>query len=140
MFEVVNRSLALLKTSTLLRSYASQTRLGARLVRHALFLKTNEEPELLSYFEQPVIPVEPQPSDEPGPANAGDQAEGNPSPREREVLHLLADGKSNKEIALILAISTRTVEAYRARVMTKLDLHTTAALVRYAVRHKIIEA
>jgi DNA-binding CsgD family transcriptional regulator len=53
---------------------------------------------------------------------------------------LLSDGKSSKEIATILDISTRTVESYRARIMLKLDLHSTAALVRYAVRAKIIEA
>jgi DNA-binding NarL/FixJ family response regulator len=52
----------------------------------------------------------------------------------------LADGKSNKEIGFLLEISTRTVECYRARIMTKLDLHSTAALVRYAIRHHIIEA
>lgn len=63
-----------------------------------------------------------------------------PSPREREVLRFLADGKSNKEIGSILDISKRTVECYRARIMFKLDLHSTAALVRYAVRNKIVEA
>jgi DNA-binding CsgD family transcriptional regulator len=51
----------------------------------------------------------------------------------------LADGKSSKEIGSILDISTRTVECYRARIMLKLDLHSTAALVRYAVRNNIVE-
>ncbi len=60
--------------------------------------------------------------------------------REREVLQLLAEGKSNKEIATILEISVNTVEAHRASIMSKLDLHSLSQLVRYAIRNKIIEA
>jgi DNA-binding NarL/FixJ family response regulator len=52
----------------------------------------------------------------------------------------LADGKSNKEIGIVLDISARTVECYRARIMLKLDLHSTAALVRYAIRNNIVDA
>lgn len=63
-----------------------------------------------------------------------------PTPRELEIIKLLAQGNSSKEIASSLRIATRTVEAYRAQIMHKLDLHSTAALVRYAVRHKIVEA
>jgi DNA-binding CsgD family transcriptional regulator len=62
-----------------------------------------------------------------------------PSPRELQVLRHLATGQSNKEIGLALGISTRTVETYRARIIRKLSLHSTAELVRYAIRHKIIE-
>jgi DNA-binding NarL/FixJ family response regulator len=62
------------------------------------------------------------------------------SAREREVTQLLAKSKSNKEVSSILGISVKTVETYRARVMLKLDLHSLAELVRYAVRHKMIEA
>jgi len=63
-----------------------------------------------------------------------------PTPREVEIIRLLAQGKANKEIATALNIATRTVEARRAQIMLKLDLHSTAALVRYAVRAKIVEA
>ena len=63
-----------------------------------------------------------------------------PTPRELEIIRLLAQGNSSKEIASSLRIATRTVEAHRAQIMHKLDLHSTAALVRYAVRHKIVEA
>ena len=63
-----------------------------------------------------------------------------PSPREHQVLHLLTTGKSNKEIGSALEISTRTVETYRARLMNKLKLHSTAELVRYAIRNKIVVA
>ena len=60
--------------------------------------------------------------------------------REREVIVLLARGKSNKEIAAILTISTRTVEAHRARIMLKLNLHSLSELIRYAVRSQMIPA
>ena len=55
------------------------------------------------------------------------------------MLLLLAEGKANKEIAALLNLSTRTIEGYRARIMQKLGLHSTAALVRYAVRNKLVE-
>ena len=56
------------------------------------------------------------------------------SSREREVLKMLAEGKTSKEIAALLVISTRTVEHHRAKIQCKLNLKTTADLVRYAVR------
>lgn len=58
--------------------------------------------------------------------------------REREVLQLLAEGKSNKEVASILDLSTYTVETHRTNLMHKLNLHNTAEIVLYAVRKKII--
>jgi DNA-binding CsgD family transcriptional regulator len=61
------------------------------------------------------------------------------SPRERAVLRLLADGKNNKEVGALLGISVRTAEAYRARLMNKVEIHSLAHLVRFAVRNKIIE-
>src|SRR5579859_3686709 len=61
------------------------------------------------------------------------------TPREREVLQLLAEGKSNKEIAGLLGISAKTAETHRANIMLKLDFHSITELVRYAVRNKIIE-
>ena len=60
------------------------------------------------------------------------------TPREREVLQLLAEGKSNKEVAILLNISVNTAEAHRANIMLKLDLRSLADLVMYAVRNKII--
>lgn len=58
--------------------------------------------------------------------------------REKEVLQLLAEGKSNKEVATILELATATVETHRTRLMQKLDLHSAADIVLYAVRKKII--
>jgi len=60
--------------------------------------------------------------------------------REREIVQLLAEGKTNKEVAVALGISVKTVDAHRANVMHKLDLHSVADLVRYAIRNQIIEA
>ncbi len=58
--------------------------------------------------------------------------------RECEVVRLLAEGKSNKEIAPLMSISVKTVETYRSRIMWKLDLHSVAHLVRYAVQNKLV--
>jgi two-component system, NarL family, response regulator NreC len=59
--------------------------------------------------------------------------------REREVLQLIAEGKTNKEIATSLNLSVYTVEAHRGRVMEKLNLHSTGELVRFAVRSGLID-
>ena len=60
------------------------------------------------------------------------------SDREKEILQLLAEGKSNKEVATILDLSPYTVETHRTHIMQKLDLHSAVDLVLYAVRKKII--
>lgn len=61
------------------------------------------------------------------------------SPREHEVLQLIAEGYTNKQIAEILTLSIKTVQAHRANIMSKLDLHDRSDLVKYAIRKKIIE-
>lgn len=61
------------------------------------------------------------------------------SDREREVLQLVAEGKSSKEIAQILALSVSTVESHRKHIMEKLNLHNTAAVVRFAIRKGIVQ-
>jgi len=60
------------------------------------------------------------------------------TPREREILQLLAEGKSNKDVANLLNISVNTAEAHRANIMVKLDLHSLPELVLYAIRKNII--
>jgi DNA-binding NarL/FixJ family response regulator len=62
------------------------------------------------------------------------------TPRERQIIQLLAEGKSNKEAAAALGLSVKTVEAHRANVMRKLRLRSASDLVRYAVRNKIVQA
>jgi len=61
------------------------------------------------------------------------------SPREREVLQLIAEGHTNKQIAEILCISIKTVQAHRTNLMSKLDLHDKGELIKYAIQKKIIE-
>jgi two-component system response regulator NreC len=62
------------------------------------------------------------------------------SDRERQVLQLVAEGKTTKEIATILGISAKTAESHRSNIMDKLDIHETAGLVRYAIRHGLIQS
>lgn len=62
------------------------------------------------------------------------------TPREREVLCLVAEGKTTKEIAAALGISVKTAEAHRGALMRKLDIHETATLVRYAIRRGLVRA
>jgi len=62
------------------------------------------------------------------------------SGRERQVLQLVAEGKSTKEVASVLGISVKTAESHRSRLMRKLDIHETATLVRYAVRRGLVGA
>ena len=59
--------------------------------------------------------------------------------RERQVLQLVGEGKSTKEIAALLGISTKTAESHRTRLMRKLDIHETASLVRYAIRRGLVQ-
>jgi DNA-binding NarL/FixJ family response regulator len=61
------------------------------------------------------------------------------TPREREVLQLLAEGKNSKDAAAILGITLKTVETHRANLMAKLDLHSLSSLVRYAIRNKLVQ-
>ena len=61
------------------------------------------------------------------------------SGRERQVLQLIAEGKSTKDVACLLGISVKTAESHRSRLMQKLDIHETASLVRYAVRRGLVQ-
>lgn len=61
------------------------------------------------------------------------------TPREREVLQLVAEGKTTKEAAAVLGVSVKTAESHRTRIMEKLDIHETASLVRYAIRRGLVQ-
>jgi DNA-binding NarL/FixJ family response regulator len=61
------------------------------------------------------------------------------TPREREVLKLIAEGNTNQEIAEALTLSKKTVESHRANIMRKLDLHDVTELVKYAIRKGLIQ-
>jgi DNA-binding NarL/FixJ family response regulator len=60
--------------------------------------------------------------------------------RQREILHMIAEGKNTKEIASILEVSVKTVESHRLQLMARLDIHDVAGLVRYAIRNGLVEA
>jgi two-component system response regulator NreC len=61
------------------------------------------------------------------------------TPREREVLQLIAEGYTNKEIAEILSLSVKTIQSHRTNLMSKLDLHDRGELIKYAIQKKIID-
>jgi DNA-binding NarL/FixJ family response regulator len=75
-----------------------------------------------------------------GKSLKGETSGGRLTPREREIVQLLAEGLTNKEVATTLHISVKTAETHRTNIMRKLDLHSVSELVRYAVRNHIIEA
>ena len=60
------------------------------------------------------------------------------TPRQREILQLIAEGKSTKQMALSLNLSVKTVETHRAQLMDRLQIHNIAGLVRYAIRNDLI--
>jgi DNA-binding NarL/FixJ family response regulator len=71
---------------------------------------------------------------------SGAQAPQDPlTPRERQVLQLVAEGRTSKEIAVQLGLTVKSAESYRTRIMDKLDIHDTAGLVRYAIRQRLVE-
>ncbi|MFL5132013.1 response regulator transcription factor [Microvirga tunisiensis] len=69
----------------------------------------------------------------------GPLADGALTTRERSVVQLIAEGHSNKEAAQILSLNLKTVESHRASAMRKINAHSTATLVRYAIRNKLVE-
>lgn len=73
------------------------------------------------------------------PEHAGDDPIASLTPRQREVLQLLAEGRSAKEIASNLEISARTVEFHKYQMMETLDLHTNAELIHFAIKHRLVE-
>jgi len=60
------------------------------------------------------------------------------TPREREIVLLLAEGKSSKEVAVALGVSVKTAETHRSNIMRKLELHSVSELVLYAIRNNIV--
>lgn len=72
---------------------------------------------------------------------SGHRASSDPlSVRERQVLQLITEGKTTRDLSAALGVSVKTAESYRARLMAKLDIHDIAGLVRYAIRHGLIDA
>ena len=127
--EVVREVLKAGARAYVLKSDADQNLVAAieALLQHKPFLTSNVTDVVLSdYLNGQIDAAEPQPRSRI-------------TRREREIIQLLAEGKSNKEVALTLDISTRTAEAHRANIMHKLGFDSLGDLVRYAIRNKIIE-
>lgn len=113
-----------------LKSDADQNLIAAAeaLLQHKVFLTSGVTDVVLSGFLS-------------GSTSSPDAAPvRNVTPREREIIQLLAEGKSNKEVAAVLNVSTRTIETHRANIMHKLDIDSLSGLVRYAIRNKIVQA
>jgi DNA-binding NarL/FixJ family response regulator len=118
------------------RGYMLKSDAGRELVlavhalrQHQPFLTTKISEIVLSgYLRKSAQPAVPQTGSAP-----------RLTPREREILQLLAEGNSNKEVAAKLGISVKTAETHRSRVMAKLNLNSITDLVRYAVRNGIVE-
>jgi DNA-binding NarL/FixJ family response regulator len=78
--------------------------------------------------------------DRPAKSDSGEMALDVLTPRQREILQLVAEGRSTKEVAQLLDLSVKTVETHRAQIMDRLDVHDLAGLVRYAIRTGLISA
>jgi len=122
---------------------------GQDLVQEAMdagaqgfLLKENTFDELMDALQtvgQGGMYVSPAPGCRmPSERFSGPRNESQLTPREREILKNIASGLSNKKIARALHISVKTVETHRTHIMQKLNIHTTADLVRYAMRHGLI--
>ena len=99
------------------------------LANHKPFFTSTATEVMLTNFQRPCsIPA------------PGEMRSSRLTSREREIVQLLSEGKSSKEVASSLGISVKTAETHRANIMRKLEIHSVSELVRYAVRNQIIEA
>lgn len=117
------------------RGFVLKTDLGDTLL-HAVEHLSRHQPFFTSKVVELVLNGFLHPDGE-GPEET--EAGGRLTPREREIVQLLAEGKTNKEIADVLGISVHTSETHRTNVMRKLNLRSLSELVRYAIREHIIE-
>jgi DNA-binding CsgD family transcriptional regulator len=137
--ETLQQSIELLDSSMALRCQISEMRIVAALRRATPFSEVPLDRQAilnLGVLPQKLgLALPPEPASPPSGAEMSDS----PSNREQQVMQLLVEGNSNKEVAGVLNLSIRTVENYRARLMVKLHLHSLAELVRYAVRNNLIK-
>jgi DNA-binding NarL/FixJ family response regulator len=128
--QVVREVLAVGAHGYLLKSDAGRNLVAAinALSQHKPFFTSAVAQMLLDNYLQAHAP------------STSEAAAGPLTPREREIVQLLAEGKTTKEVATALGLSVRTADTHRTNIMRKLDVHSVADLVRYAIRNKIIEA
>jgi len=118
------------------RGYVLKTDAGAHLVEAVLTIARHEpyfSRELSTMFVKSFMRESHEHGTEPPPATPL-------TPREIEVMKLLADGRSNKQIAAELFISVRTVETHRRQIFLKLEINSVAELVRYSIRNRFSDA
>jgi DNA-binding CsgD family transcriptional regulator len=137
--QLAGRSVEMLQSSPVGEYTASRSLLDAGWLPLALFLALTRQEDASPDFKDVGSDEDRAISKHNGSVDVNDPGASGPSRRELQVLRLLSLGKINKEIGLALEISARTVETYRARIMRKLKLHSTAELVRYAIRNRLIE-
>lgn len=128
--EIVHRLFAAGARACVLKSDADTQLIPAikSLCAHQPYLASRTSQIVFERYMQGVLPT-----------NSENVASGDLSPRELETVRLLVAGKSNKEVAIALGISVKTVESHRAAIMRKLGLDSFSEMVRYAVRNHIIE-
>ena len=105
-----------------------------RLLKTAVESLAAHKPFFTSTASDVILQGYLDPSTKPGETESQTRL----SPREREIVQMLAEGRSSKEVAAKLSVSVKTVEAHRSNVMRKLNLHSVAQLVRYAIRNDMI--
>lgn len=99
------------------------------LAKHKPYFTTCATELILTHTQRPNANVS-------SPMDLGDRL----TTREREIVQLVSEGKSTKEVASLLGISVKTAETHRANIMRKLQVHSVTDLVRYAVRNEIVQA
>ena len=99
------------------------------ILRHKPFLSSRVSEMMLERYLRRDVPAKPPVGAGPAPL----------TPRQREIVRLLAEGKTNKEVALALGISVKTAETHRNNIMRKLQLRSFSHLVRYAIRQNLVE-
>lgn len=128
--ELMQRTVGLLTSSAQLRRLLSEARVAASLRTGALRKPAGQPAGTFAAFDGPTA------QDAPETLHGFNR----PSSRELQVLRFLAEGRCNKEIASALRLSIRTIETYRARLMSKLKVHSAAEAVCYAIRNHLIQA
>jgi len=90
-------------------------------------------------YVTPIIAWQGQTSESDKQKNAPRASFGRLTPRQREVLQLIAEGKSNKEMAALLKVSEKTIDFHKSCIKRELMLNSTAALTQFAIRHRMID-
>ncbi|MGH9680676.1 MAG: response regulator [Candidatus Acidiferrales bacterium] len=117
------------------RGYLLKTDAGAELIRAVEILSRNQ-----AYFSPRVATTVLESFLQKSAAQPAFEAQNaSMTAREREIIQLLAEGKSNKEVASVLNLTVKTAETHRANIMRKLNSHSVSDLVRYAVRNQMIQ-